>query len=111
MSEFECDKCGECCRHVGEMGQPYAWFLNEKGQCRYFNSDGSECAVYKLRPLLCRVEEGYALYFSHLDYGEYLRLNAEACCKLKEMAGKMEKPIPSRNDSAEHLNLSPIGLA
>lgn len=86
MRSFECDKCGECCRHVGEMGSAYAWLLNVKGQCRYFNPEANECVIYDLRPLLCRVEEGYAIYFSHLEYDEYIRMNLEACRKLKALA-------------------------
>lgn len=79
---FCCDGCGQCCRHIALFGAMYSWLINEDGQCRYFDAKLNQCSIYKLRPLICRVEEGYWLYFSHMPYYEYLQRTKEMCACL-----------------------------
>lgn len=81
-NQFHCNRCGACCRNLPLFGPAYAWLDNGQGQCRYFEPRSSLCAVYALRPLICRVEEGYRLFFAHIDYGEYLRACREGCRRL-----------------------------
>ncbi|MGN0688654.1 MAG: YkgJ family cysteine cluster protein [Oscillospiraceae bacterium] len=78
---FKCDMCGECCRNVG-LTELYRHLADETGACRYLN--GNKCSIYAERPLLCRVDEGYELFFSdHISIEEYYRLNYEVCEILK----------------------------
>lgn len=78
---FECDMCGECCRHVGET-ELYRDLDRGDGVCRYL--DGNRCSIYSERPLLCRIDECYEKYFKNeMSKDEYYKLNYEACEKLK----------------------------
>ena len=51
--------------------------------CKYLR--GNLCSIYANRPLLCRVDECYDLYFSKfMELEEYYRLNKEECKKMKK---------------------------
>lgn len=45
---FECDKCGECCRHLKDI-LIYAELDRGDGICRYLK--GNLCSIYEERPL------------------------------------------------------------
>lgn len=79
---FDCDKCGECCRNI-RLSPIYAELDDGTGKCRYLS--GNICSIYENRPLLCRIDECYEVYFSEeLSKEEYYRLNHEVCDKLKK---------------------------
>lgn len=79
---FECDKCGCCCRHL-DKSELYKELDRGDGICRYL--EGNICSIYETRPVLCRVDLSYDLYFKdYMDREEYYRLNRETCKKLKE---------------------------
>lgn len=79
---FECDKCGCCCRHL-DKSELYKELDRGDGICRYL--EGNICSIYETRPVLCRVDFSYDLYFKdYMDREEYYRLNRETCKKLKE---------------------------
>lgn len=78
---FICDKCGACCRNL-HKSELYKNLHNGDGVCRYLQ--GNECSIYEDRPLICRIEESYELFFkSQLSYEEYIELNYESCKLLK----------------------------
>lgn len=78
---FNCDKCGECCRNIGGI-EIYAELDRGDGVCKYLS--GNLCSIYEKRPLLCRVDESYELYFKEkLSKEEYYDLNYSACKRLK----------------------------
>ena len=79
---FECDKCGECCRNL-RMSDIYKHLDRGDGVCKFL--DGNLCSIYDERPIICRVDESYNLYFNNFyAYDEYCRLNKNACDALKE---------------------------
>ena len=79
---FICDKCGECCRHVGES-EIYSYLDDGTGKCRYL--DGDLCSVYESRPVICRVDECYELFFKdEMTLEEYYELNHKACDIIKQ---------------------------
>ena len=79
---FKCDKCGCCCRHL-DRSELYKELDRGDGICRYL--EGNICSIYETRPVLCRVDLSYDLYFKdYMDQGQYYRLNKEACKKLKK---------------------------
>ncbi|GAA6385800.1 hypothetical protein LAWASA_3228 [Lawsonibacter asaccharolyticus] len=79
---FYCDRCGACCRNL-RKSKLYAELDRGDGTCRYLA--GNLCSIYENRPLLCRVDECYHLFFQEMmTYEEYIRLNKEACKLLKE---------------------------
>ena len=72
---FKCDKCGECCRHLDES-ELYQEIDRGDGVCKFLTDN--LCSIYDKRPLLCRVDESYELFFkSKMTKDEYDRLNTE----------------------------------
>lgn len=78
---FICDQCGACCRNL-DKSVVYATIDSGNGICKYL--DGNLCSIYENRPLLCRIDESYEVYFKDvMTLDEYYRRNHEACSKLK----------------------------
>lgn len=89
---FTCDMCGECCRHL-DRSDVYAELHRGDGVCKYL--DGDKCSIYENRPLLCRVDECYEIFFKeHYTCEEYQELNFEACNLLKKEKEEHEMPLP-----------------
>lgn len=79
---FPCLKCGACCRHL-QLNQVYAALDRGDGVCRYLEDD--LCSIYEQRPLFCRVDECYDLYFASLmSRDEFYRANSRICQALRE---------------------------
>lgn len=79
---FQCDHCGCCCRNL-DKSELYSNLDRGDGVCKYLS--GNECSIYDERPLLCRVDECYGLFFSqYISLEEYYQLNKEECKKLKK---------------------------
>lgn len=79
---FDCDCCGECCRHLN-FSPLYADLDRGDGVCRYLV--GNLCSIYDERPVLCRVDECYTLYFQkYMSLEEYYRRNKEICRWFKQ---------------------------
>lgn len=82
---FQCDQCGKCCEKVGSS-KIYEFLADSTGKCRYLKNN--KCSIYDSRPLICRVDTMYELYYKDLlTLDEYYKLNYEACSVLK---GKKE---------------------
>lgn len=82
---FECDCCGCCCRNLNKSNL-YMELDRGDGICRYLS--GNLCSIYEERPLLCRVDECYEIYFKQfISIEEYYQLNKNECEKLKELEG------------------------
>ena len=74
---FTCDKCGSCCRNLNKS-TIYTNLDSGNGVCKYL--EGSLCSIYATRPLLCRVDESYDVYFKNImNRDEYEKLNYESC--------------------------------
>ncbi len=83
---FKCDRCGCCCRNLG-MSPLYSELDRGDGVCRYLS--GNLCSIYEDRPLLCRVDDCYDLFFKEImDREEYYRQNEEICKALKKLEGQ-----------------------
>ena len=80
---FKCDECGLCCRHIDRVAQ-LKDFDTGNGVCKFLDTATNRCRIYFNRPDLCNVAVGYQKYFADLyTEEEYLRLNYEACVRLK----------------------------
>ena len=80
---FKCDCCGCCCRNL-DKSELYAVLDRGDGICKYLR--GNLCSIYENRPLLCRIDECYDLYFCKImERDDYHRLNKIECQKLKNM--------------------------
>lgn len=74
---FQCNKCGECCRNL-DKSDLYRELDRGDGTCIYLKDD--LCSVYTSRPLLCRVDECYDIFFkSIMTKDEYELKNYEQC--------------------------------
>ena len=81
---FECDCCGCCCRNLNKS-ELYTELDRGDGVCKYLLED--LCSIYENRPLLCKVDECYELYFYNImKRDEYYRLNKVECKKLKDIS-------------------------
>lgn len=79
---FKCSGCGECCRNLNKS-QLYEALDRGDGICKYL--DGDRCSIYNNRPLLCRVDESYWVYFKDkYTIEEYYKLNYEVCKRLQQ---------------------------
>lgn len=79
---FECDKCGCCCRNL-DKSQIYAKLDRGDGICMYLS--GNLCSIYDNRPLICRVDESYEMFFyKKMSREEFYRANKLECIKLKK---------------------------
>lgn len=79
---FQCDCCGCCCRNL-DKSDLYADLNRGDGVCKYLS--GNLCSIYDKRPLFCRVDECYELFFHEmLGLDEYYQLNKKECQKLKK---------------------------
>lgn len=80
---FKCDCCGCCCRNL-DKSEIYSHLDRGDGTCKYLS--GNLCSIYEKRPLICRIDECYDLYFCNImRRDEYYRLNMIECQKLKNM--------------------------
>ena len=82
---FPCEKCGSCCRHVGQtpLGKPLAM---PNGVCRYFNEENKLCMIYKDRPIICNVDEYYQKYLQkEMNIDDFYALNKKVCAKLQRL--------------------------
>lgn len=80
---FQCDQCGCCCRNL-DKSELYSNLDRGDGICKYLS--GNECSIYNERPLFCRVDECYQLFFSsYMSLEEYYQLNKDVCKKLKKL--------------------------
>lgn len=80
---FSCDRCGCCCRNLNKSDL-YAELDRGDGTCIYLI--GNLCSIYEKRPLLCRVDECYKLFFSKsMSLEEYYFRNTQECEKMKKM--------------------------
>lgn len=79
---FKCDKCGECCRNL-DKSPIYIELDSGNGVCKYLI--GNLCSIYDERPLLCRIDESYDIFFKDIiERDEYYKLNYRACNILKK---------------------------
>lgn len=82
---FKCNCCGECCRNL-DKSDIYSELDRGDGTCKYL--DGNKCSVYSERPLLCRIDECYEVFFKgQYSKEEYYEMNYKACKELQNKGG------------------------
>ncbi len=83
---FPCSKCGECCKNIKGISLLDSYHSGD-GIC-YFFSVQKGCLIYKERPDVCRIDDGFIKFFSNqLSLDDYYRKNALMCNQLQENAG------------------------
>ncbi len=85
-SKFDCDGCGECCRHINYIPQ-LSDFDNGSGVCIHLV--GNLCDIYENRPEICRVDVMYEKYYSaQYTREEFYSINQSVCKILKSKGYK-----------------------
>lgn len=84
MNEFECSKCGICCKLL-DKSPLYQNLHFGNGVCKFLNQDTNLCTIYESRPVLCNVNKVYELYFKEeMPLEDFYLLNNSYCNELKE---------------------------
>lgn len=79
--KFQCDCCGECCRHIDRIPQLQK-FDPGTGVCIHLKEN--LCDIYDKRPLICSIDRMYDAYYNKIySRDEYDQLNYKACISLK----------------------------
>jgi Fe-S-cluster containining protein len=79
---FNCSGCGECCKRVGNNDLTKHLALKD-GECKYLRDN--KCTIYDRRPIFCRIDEGYEVYFSKvMSKEEFYELNYKECERLQK---------------------------
>ena len=90
---FPCYKCGECCRHLNENCL-YRDLDRGDGICKFL--EGNLCSIYSERPLICRIDSAYDVFFSKfITKEEYYEKNISACNSLNRKARVSDNKIDS----------------
>lgn len=80
---FPCDKCGACCKQVGNtpLGK---WLALPNGVCRYFSKENNLCTIYVERPIICNIDAFYDKYLANdMKLEEFYNINKKYCEILK----------------------------
>ncbi|WP_107878640.1 YkgJ family cysteine cluster protein [Neisseria animaloris] len=84
LTPFPCTACGQCCRRVN-FSEQTAFLDRGDGVCTYFDVSNSLCTIYTTRPLICRVEDYYNVYFSEkIEWSDFVAINLSICQNLQE---------------------------
>jgi len=76
---FNCDGCGECCKHTGHLKE----LPSLVDQCLFLGKRNL-CLVYEDRPFVCRVDDIYeAMFKDKMSLQEFYDWTHSACDKLK----------------------------
>lgn len=83
---FPCTQCGLCCQNIGEVTELKHWDTGN-GTCKHFDQ-AAGCKIYKERPLVCRIDEGYQLFKNQFPSKQaFYEANAKICNDLQQANG------------------------
>ena len=87
MGTFPCQKCGECCKHIG--ASPFAKMLAlPSGICKFLDVETNLCRQYSHRPIFCNIDKFYDEFLSdYITREEYYKHNKEVCTLLGKAKG------------------------
>lgn len=95
--DFPCIACGLCCekaRYVKELRR----FLDEKGQCRFYDRETKKCRIYHRRPVICSTGAMYEKKFrAFMSEKDYVLANLHVCLALNLAAGNRGNAERIRN--------------
>ena len=76
---FPCERCGCCCRKVGELKFVQNMALSD-GTCKYLDKQSNLCKIYDNRPIFCRVDDFYDKFLSQtISRDEFYQKNKVKC--------------------------------
>ena len=96
---IECNGCTICCETIGsllvsgssedwvnELIDKFPYSVDSNGVCEMLKDN--KCSVYKNRPIICNINKTF--YYQNITKSkkEWLKINKEACTKLKQDKNK-----------------------
>ena len=81
LSRFKCERCGLCCRVIGNIPQ-LRQFDRGDGTCCHLTA-ANLCDIYNDRPEVCRVDKMYLRFKDLMTEDEYVDSIEESCRVLK----------------------------
>jgi len=77
MPEFNCRKCGKCCRNIDLLVPELD---RGDGVCEHYNDNSKLCMIYETRPFVCRVDEVYKRHYKDkMTVFEYYKIQDDMC--------------------------------
>jgi Fe-S-cluster containining protein len=86
---FVCEKCGECCRNIGNLVS--LWSYQTNGVCIFLRGD--LCSIYENRPDLCDYKRAYKHLKKYMTETEYYEKIIYYCKHLKELKSIRNRTI------------------
>lgn len=84
MSDFPCEKCGDCCRSL-DLNPLFQDLDNGKGVCIYLDENTNLCKIYESRPLKCNIDKSFThYYYKYFTKEKYYELNLIVCKLIKK---------------------------
>jgi Fe-S-cluster containining protein len=84
--KFNCEKCGECCRHLESF--VFIWPHQQNGVCNFLKGD--LCSIYEDRPDFCNFKRWFKYYkgtTTEKIFYTKLKNNCDLLKKMKETGG------------------------
>ena len=78
---FPCERCGCCCRKIGEI-QLVKYLALQDGSCKYLDKESNLCKIYSDRPIFCRIDDFYDKFLSQVMTREYFYQQNKLNCKI-----------------------------
>lgn len=82
---YDCEMCGACCRNL-KYSEIYAELDRGDGICKYL--EDNKCQIYDERPIICRVDECYSLFFKGIMAKEDFYAENKRICKILREKGR-----------------------
>ncbi len=82
---FHCSRCGACCSHLKVFGDIYQNLDRGDGVCRHYDIMTKRCLIYEIRPNLCNVSKGFAIFSDHMSWNEYIKKTKKSCIYLQSL--------------------------
>lgn len=91
LPDFDCEACGECCRHTHLVSELVELYDYEKGACQYL--DGDKCTIYDDRPDVCNYRKLYSKLSKYYSPEEYYQISIRFCEEIKLIKKEREKAV------------------
>ena len=88
--DFPCIACGLCCEKACWV-EELKPFLDERGECRFYDRERKKCRIYDRRPAICHTKTMYEKKFrAIMSEKDYVLANLNVCLGLNLAAGNKE---------------------
>ena len=80
---YPCQRCGACCRLIGESILTRE-LAGAEGCCKWLDKSSNLCKRYANRPIFCNVDKYYETFLQNtMSRDAFYQLNQNACRSLR----------------------------